>query len=96
MEPISTLYSTNPAMADYIAKRIVNFNHWLVLLLVAVNCAIFVFAENQALVVALSNLISLSIGYLWQERQQVVGFFYGSSLGSKMKEVIKTHSPTKG
>ena len=44
--------------------------------------------EPTAAVTA-GNVIGASIAYLWNERSQVVGFFFGSSIGSKLKDQRK-------
>lgn len=79
------MYVEKNEMADAIAERVIRFNHWVVVLLILANCAVAYYVQERGLALALGNLISLSIGALWQERQQVVGFFFGSSLGSKQK-----------
>jgi hypothetical protein len=35
-----------------------------------------------------SNFIGIAIGNLFSERQSVVNFFFGSSVGSKLKDKI--------
>lgn len=87
-----SMYEHNNKMADVIAKKIINQNHLLVASLIIANGLTLYFVKETALAVAITNLISASIGYLWNERQQVVGFFYGSSLGSKMKDKVKEMS----
>ncbi len=83
------MYSNKNEMADKIANRIISINQWLVLLLIAANCAVATFVKDSSLAMTLGSLISFSIGALWQERQQVIGFFFGSSLGSKLKSAMQ-------
>ena len=73
-------------MADKLANRIMSWNLPAIVALVAGNCAVVYTIENPTIAVALGNIIGASITYLWQERQQVVGFFFGSSVGSKDKQ----------
>jgi len=77
---------THKAMAEGIAKRIIHQNQWLVGVLLVANGLVLVFIENNTVALAVGNLIGGSISSLWQERQQIIGYFFGSSLGSKMKD----------
>ena len=79
------MYGNQSAMADKLANRIMSWNLPAIVCLVAGNCAVVYTIENPTIAVALGNIIGASITYLWQERQQVVGFFFGSSIGSKDK-----------
>ena len=78
--------SSKSDMADRLANRIMSWNLPAIVTLVAGNCAVVYTIENPTIAVALGNIIGASITYLWQERQQVVGFFFGSSVGSKDKQ----------
>lgn len=76
---------TDHAMTDKIAKSVINLNPLFILLLVSLNAAVIVWVENPTIAVAIGNVIGISIGQLWQERQAVINFFFGSSQGSKQK-----------
>lgn len=79
------MYSDKSHMADKVAAQVIAQNHWVVALLITANAAVLYFVDDKAVALALGNLIGISINALWSERQQVVGFFFGSSLGSKLK-----------
>lgn len=89
--------SSDHKMADYVAKKIIDFNLLYVAILVLVNVGVIVHVENPTISLAVGNIIGASISYLWQERQSVVCFFMGSSMGSKDKDRVKniTSSFTK-
>ena len=82
------MYSGKNTMADDIAKRVISQNHVCVCLLIMCNGLVLVFVKDTVIAVALGNLFGASIGALWQKRQQVINFFFGSSLGSKLKTAI--------
>lgn len=84
----SDQYKTSHVQADKIADRIMVWNLPTIASLVLVNVgAVYYMADQGPLVAIVSNLIGVVIGQLLNERQQVTGFFYGSSLGSKLKTV---------
>lgn len=89
----SAQYSQHHVQADAIADSIMKKNLPVVFLLVMIN-ALVVYAftyfaiEHIGQLAVISNLIGVVIGSLIQERQQVVSFFFGSSLGSKLKSAI--------
>ncbi|MGI1677572.1 MAG: hypothetical protein K6L75_02490 [Cellvibrionaceae bacterium] len=76
-------------LVDSIARKVIAQNHLLVILLLALNVAVIVYAKSPAMVGVACTLIGGSITALWQERQQVIAFFFGSSLGSKIKDNAK-------
>lgn len=80
------MYSeTEHTMADKIAASVIKWNLWMVVMLVGVNVGVLLYVTNPTIAVAVGNIIGASISYLWQERQSVIGFFFGSSHGSKTK-----------
>lgn len=84
------MYVEQHKQADIVADRITKFNVLYIMLLVAVNCAVVYFLEdNAALVAAASNIIGLVIRDLLAQIQAVTGFYFGSSMGSKSKDVKK-------
>ena len=80
--------SAEPRQADRIARQIMSWNLPAIVGLVGANCAAVYYISNATVAVALGNVIGASITYLWNERSQVVGFFFGSSLGSKDKQAL--------
>lgn len=82
------MYTEQHDMADDVARKVIRQNHILVLLLIAANCSVALLVDESGIALALGSLISASIGALWQERQQVIGFYFGSSLGSKQKSSL--------
>lgn len=80
------MYSeTEHTMADKVAESVIKWNLWMVAMLVGVNVGVLLYVTNPTIAVAVGNIIGASISYLWQERQSVIGFFFGSSHGSKTK-----------
>jgi|LGVF01.1.fsa_nt_gb uncharacterized membrane protein len=81
-------YQSKNEMADEVAKQIIARNLPLIGILVVLNVAIvYFFKENATLIAIASNVIGISIGNLFAERQSIVNFFFGSSLGSKEKSM---------
>ena len=84
------MYVEQNVQADKIADRITKFNVLYIMLLVAVNCLLVYFLEdNGAVLAAASNIIGLVIRDLLAQIQAVTGFYFGSSMGSKSKDVKK-------
>ena len=82
-------YKVHHEQADKVAESIMSKNLITIFVLVLVNIASIAVAKYFNLpgeiLAIISNLIGIVIGQLLSERQSVVGFFFGSSLGSKMK-----------
>ena len=79
-------YQVKNDMADKVALQIIARNLPLIGLLVIANIFIvWEFKDNATLIAIASNIIGISIGNLFAERQAIVNFFFGSSLGSKQK-----------
>lgn len=76
---------TDHVVADKLAVNIMSRNLWFILILVLLNIGTVALLPNPANVALVSNIIGICIGWLWSERSQVVGFFFGSSQGSKDK-----------
>jgi hypothetical protein len=88
------LYELRPTQANAVARHIMRYNLPAIVGLLVSNAAAVYYIEDPAVAVAIGNMIGASISYMWQERQQVVGFFFGSSLGSKEKsQVINSKMP---
>lgn len=82
------MYKVQHDTADDIANWVITQNHLAVMLLIVANGLVLVYVKDQVLAVAAGNLIGGSIAALWQERQQILNFYFGSSLGSKIKDVL--------
>lgn len=88
MQDARAMYKQKNAQADKVATTIMRFNLPAILLLIVFNIGAIYFINNPTVAVAIGNLVGASISFLWQERQQVMGFFFGSSLGSKEKSEL--------
>ena len=63
------------------------YNLVIVFLLVIINVIAVWYLKNDAAVLAIiSNFIGITLGALLNERQAVINFFFGSSMGSKNKK----------
>lgn len=72
------------------ADQIMRWNLPAVGLLIIAQCIVLIMLEDKIEIVALvSNAIGFVINSLLNERQQVTGFLFGSSMGSKLKTLIK-------
>lgn len=82
------MYKHYHDMQDQVAMLIMRYNLWYVAGLVGTNVSIIIFTpqEYMAAVAGASNLIGMVVNSLLKERQDVVGFSFGSSTGSKMKD----------
>ncbi len=82
-------YKVHHEQADKIAGSIMRWNLPSMMLMAAIQVAVIILAKKYDLdvtiVAIVSNILGLVINSLISERQSVVGFFFGSSLGSKMK-----------
>ena len=80
------MYKVHPDQAAKIANNIMKYNLIIVFLLVIINVGAVTFLKDDAAVLAIvSNFIGIVLHALLNERQSVVNFFYGSSMGSKNK-----------
>ena len=79
-------YKTHHEEADKVSRSIMSRNLPTVFALVIVNIlCTYYFKDDGNIIAIVSNIIGIVIGQLLSERQSVVGFFFGSSLGSKIK-----------
>lgn len=82
-------YQVKSEMSDTIAKQIIDRNLPIIALLVIVNVGLVYYMQDHASLIAIaSNIIGVAIGNLFNERQAIVNFFFGSSLGSKDKSKL--------
>jgi len=80
------MYKVSPEQAGKVADNIMRYNLVIVFLLVIINILAIRELKDDTVVLALiSNFIGLVLGALLNERQAVVNFFFGSSMGSKNK-----------
>lgn len=77
--------ATDHKTADDLAQKVFNWNPFMIVALVLAQIGVLVYVTDPAVASAASAVIGGSISYLWQERQTVIGFFFGSSHGSKVK-----------
>lgn len=77
---------TDHEVADKIAMRVINYNLWVVLAALIIEIISVMMLEDKVLVAIVSSAIASVSTALIQERQQVIGFFFGSSRGSKQKQ----------
>lgn len=82
-------YKLTKDITDDLAFEIMGKNLWYIGGLVFLNVLVVIFAEkigmDVALVAVASNFIGIVIKALLDERNTVVGFFMGSSMGDKEK-----------
>lgn len=80
------MYKVNPEQASKVADSIMKYNLVIVFLLVIINVLAVIHLKDDAAILAIvSNFIGIVMMALIQERQSVVNFFFGSSMGSKNK-----------
>ena len=95
LDRASNMYvSTGHEQADKIAENIMKRNLPYIVIMASVNVLVLLFAESldlsTAVVLAVGNVIGMVIQSLISERAQVVGFYMGSSIGSKIKDKTKS------
>ena len=82
-------YRTEHTMSDKIASQVISKNLFIIALLVFANIAtLYYFKEDATLIAIVSNIIGIAIGNLFAERQAIINFFFGSSIGSKAKDKL--------
>lgn len=82
-------YKVHHEQADKVADGIMRKNLPTIFILVLINIIAVMLTKYWQMpgevLAIISNLIGIVVGQLLAERQSIVGFFFGSSLGSKMK-----------
>lgn len=81
--------NSNNEVSDFIAKRVINYNLWVVFLAIVTEVLAVMYMDDKILVAVISGAIGSLATALLQERQQVINFFFGSSMGSKEKDKKK-------
>jgi len=77
--------STDHEMADYVAQRVITYNLWVVMAALVIEILCVMYLEDKVLIAIISGAVGGITTALLQERQQVINFFFGSSMGSKSK-----------
>jgi hypothetical protein len=80
--------STDHEVADFVAKRVINFNLWVVLGALIIEVISVIHIEDKILIAIISGAVGSLTTALLQERQQIINFFFGSSMGSKKKQEV--------
>jgi hypothetical protein len=79
--------NTGHKMADSIAEKVIKINLPVIFCLIVANVAAVWLLQGKGEIIAIvSNFIGIAIGHLFNERQSVINFFFGSSQGSKNKD----------
>ena len=76
---------TDHKTADEIADNIIRYNLIMIMAMVLIQVGVIMYVEGQIAAV-ITGVVGTVTGALLNERQQVVGFFFGSSAGSKDKD----------
>ena len=80
--------NTEHKQSNKIADIVIKFNLPIIAILVLINIlAVFQLRQYQGMVAIVSNFIGITISQLFNERQSVINFFFGSSQGSKDKSI---------
>jgi hypothetical protein len=80
------MYKEENQMADIIAERVIFWNLWIVFLAIVIEILVVIYMQDKTLIAIISSAIGGLTTALLQERQQVINFFFGSSIGSKNKD----------
>ena len=79
------IYRESRVMTDKLATRVMTWNLPGIFLMVLINIGCVKFLDS-ALLAIVSNVIGMVINQLNGERNNIINFFFGSSLGSKEKD----------
>ena len=87
MEGARKMYTdTDHETADYIARRVINYNLWVVLVAIVIEIFSVILIDDKVLIAIISGAVGGLTTALLQERQQILSFFFSSSRGSKEKQ----------
>jgi hypothetical protein len=78
--------NTDHSVADFVAKKVINFNLWVVLGAILIEVLSVLYINDKVLIAIISGAVGGVVTALLQERQQIINFFFGSSMGSKNKQ----------
>lgn len=80
--------NTGHDIADKLAVNIIRNNLIIIGALILIDIVAVIILKDYGQVLAIiSGFIGMAIGNLFSERNQVISFFFGSSAGSKMKDL---------
>ncbi len=83
------MYEVNSKQAEKIADHIVIYNNvYIAFYLVVLGLVMYFIKDNAAVSAPVSSLITIIIKSKLDEQMQITGFYFGSSLGSKLKNII--------
>lgn len=84
------MYDKSQEQADRLSNQIMKWNIWAILGMLILNVGVLIasdkFKFDNSIVLIVGNTIGFIIQSLINERGQVTGFYFGSSLGSKQKD----------
>lgn len=84
------MYKVHHNQADEVAERVIKYNLPLIgLLFIVMAVASYFLREQAALMSIVNSLSTMTIKTLFDERKEVLGFYFGSSMGSKQKDQQK-------
>lgn len=87
------MYQVHNNQADNIAGNVIKYNLPIIgLLFIVIAVASYFLREQAALMSIVNSLATMTIKTLFDERKEVLGFYFGSSMGSKQKEQNKEQS----
>ena len=79
---------TDHKTADIIAKKVIRWNILIAFAATILLIVCVIYIDDKVLIAIISASLSALSTALMQERQQVINFFFGSSIGSKDKTVL--------
>jgi hypothetical protein len=83
-----TMHEKNHVAADELGKHVIRWNLPLAFVLFLFNIVSLHFFKDQVeILLTLGNLTGFLMNSLLKERQDIINFYFGSSLGSKTKDI---------
>ena len=87
------MYQVHNNQADKVAENVIKYNLWIIaLLFIAMAIASYFLQQQAALMSIVNSICTMTIKTLFDERKEVLGFYFGSSMGSKQKDQNKEQS----
>jgi hypothetical protein len=82
-----SMYQVHNVQADKIADRVMRWNLIFIFLVLLINVGSVIWLkENGTILAIIGNVLGMVLKGLFDERQQVGAFYFGSSMGSKQKD----------